>query len=133
MAAPPPAAGRAARRFGDTTGGETPAYGRAMQGYLAWGRSVDRLIDAAGLDWRSTERARFASTILTEALAPTNALAGNPAALKRSLETGGRSLVRGARNLLHDVRHNRGMPSQVDRKPFVLGENIALSKGAVAY
>jgi polyhydroxyalkanoate synthase len=124
---------RGDRRFADTTWRENPAYRRAMQGYLAWCRSVDRLIDAAGLDWRSTERARFASTILTEALAPTNALAGNPAALKRSFETGGRSLVRGARNLLHDVRHNRGMPSQVDRKPFVLGENIALSKGAVVY
>ncbi|HVS41819.1 MAG TPA: alpha/beta fold hydrolase [Candidatus Dormibacteraeota bacterium] len=124
---------RGDRRFADTTWRENPAYHRLMQGYLAWSRSVDRLVDGAGLDWRSTERARFATTMLTEAVAPTNALPGNPAALKRGFETGGRSLVRGARNLLHDVRHNGGMPAQVDRTPFVLGENIALSRGAVVF
>ncbi len=122
---------RGDRRFADTTWKENPGYRRAMQGYLACTRTVERLVDGAGLDWRSTERARFATTIVTEALAPTNSLPGNPAALKRSFETGGRSLVAGARNLVHDVRHNRGMPSQVDRRPFVLGENIALSRGAV--
>lgn len=124
---------RGDRRFTDTTWRENPAYRRAMQGYLAWSRSVGRAVDGAGLDWRNTERARFAATLVTEALAPTNALAGNPAALKRSFETGGRSLLRGARNLLHDVRHNRGMPSQVDRRPFVPGKNIAVSPGAVVY
>jgi polyhydroxyalkanoate synthase len=134
------AAGRSAvepargdRRFADATWRENPAYRRLMQGYLATTRTVDRLVDGAGLDWRSTERARFAAGLVTEALAPTNTLPGNPAALKRGFETGGRSLVRGARNLLHDVRHNHGMPSQVDRTPFVLGENIAVSPGAVVF
>ncbi|MEA2672784.1 MAG: poly[(R)-3-hydroxyalkanoate] polymerase subunit PhaC [Chloroflexota bacterium] len=124
---------RGDRRFTDTTWRENPAYRRAMQGYLAWSRSIGHVVDGAGLDWRNTERARFAATLVTEALAPTNALAGNPAALKRSFETGGRSLVRGARNLLHDVRHNRGMPSQVDRTPFVPGRSVAVSPGAVVY
>jgi polyhydroxyalkanoate synthase len=124
---------RGDRRFTDTTWRENPAYRRAMQGYLAWSRSAGRVVDGAGLDWRNTERARFAATLVTEALAPTNTLAGNPAALKRSFETGGRSLLRGARNLLHDVRHNRGMPSQVDRSPFVPGRNIAASPGAVVH
>jgi polyhydroxyalkanoate synthase len=124
---------RGDRRFTDTTWRENPAYRRAMQGYLAWSRSAGRVVDGAGLDWRNTERARFAATLVTEALAPTNTLAGNPAALKRSFETGGRSLLRGARNLLHDVRHNRGMPSQVDRSPFVPGRDIAASPGAVVH
>ncbi|HEX3607112.1 MAG TPA: alpha/beta fold hydrolase, partial [Candidatus Dormibacteraeota bacterium] len=83
--------------------------------------------------WRNAERARFAATLVTEALAPTNALAGNPAALKRAFETGGASLVRGARNAIRDLRHNRGMPSQVDRRPFSVGENVATSPGAVVF
>jgi polyhydroxyalkanoate synthase len=124
---------RGDRRFIDPTWRENPAYRRAMQAYLASCRTVDRLVDKAELDWRNTERARFAAGLVTEALAPTNLLPGNPAALKRSFETGGRSLVRGARNFVHDLRHNHGMPAQVDRRPFVLGQNIAASPGAVVH
>jgi polyhydroxyalkanoate synthase subunit PhaC len=43
---------------------------------------MDRLVSDADLDWRTTERARFAANMLTSALAPTNFLPGNPASLK---------------------------------------------------
>ena len=128
-----PAIGVLDSRFTDPTWRENPAYRRAMQGYLACGHSLDRLIDRARLDERTTQRARFAAELVVDAAAPTNQLPGNPAALKRSFETGGRSLVRGARNLLDDLLRNGGMPSQVDRRPFVLGESIALSRGAVVH
>ena len=56
-------------------------------------------------------------------LAPTNFLLGNPAALKRAFDTGGRSLVRGTQNLRRATCvHNGGMPSQVDREAFQVGE-----------
>jgi len=32
-----------------------------------------------------------------------------------------------------DLRNNGGMPSQVDGRPFKVGENLATSKGAVVY
>jgi len=57
----------------------------------------------------------------------------NPAALKRAFDTAGLSLLRGARHLVGDVRHNRGMPSQVDTRPFRLGETIAATPGAVVF
>jgi polyhydroxyalkanoate synthase len=65
------------------------------------------------------------------AAAPTNTLLGNPAALKRVLDTGGKSVVRGLSNWLSDVRHNGGMPSTA--KPGVLnvGEDLAVTPGAV--
>jgi polyhydroxyalkanoate synthase len=49
------------------------------------------------------------------------------------LETGGASLVTGLRQLVSDIRHNRGMPSQVDSGAFRVGENLALTPGAVVY
>ena len=82
-------------------------------------------------DWRKRERARFLTGILTSAMAPTNTLIGNPAALKKAYETGGKSLVRGVQNLIDDVRHNKGMPSQVKRSDFKVGENLAATPGAV--
>lgn len=59
--------------------------------------------------------------ILTSAVAPTNTLLGNPAAVKRAYETGGFSLLRGTRNFVKDLRSNRGMPSTVNRGAFTVG------------
>jgi poly[(R)-3-hydroxyalkanoate] polymerase subunit PhaC len=120
-------------RFDDPTWTENPGYRRVKQLYLAWSKVVEDLVDGADVEWRTRERARFAAGILTSALAPTNTLAGNPAALKRALETGGGSLLTGAKQWLGDVIHNGGMPSQVDASVFTVGQNIAVTPGAVVY
>ena len=86
-----------------------PGYRRIAQDYTAWTAAMTRLVDpyeAAGADWRDVERARFTLTALTSALAPTNTLLGNPAALKRAIDTGGRSLLRGIGKAV------RGRPEQ---------------------
>ena len=80
------------------------------------------LVDEVDLDAKSRERARFALTLLTEALAPTNTLLGNPTALAKAVETRGRSLLSGVRHLVRDIRRNGGMPSMVDPRPFKVGE-----------
>ena len=69
--------------------------------------------------------------MLESAAAPTNALLGNPAAVKRAFETGGVSLLRGTRNWLGDVVHNGGMPSTVDREAYQVGRDLAVTPGAV--
>ena len=38
-----------------------------------------------------------------------------------------------ARNFVSDVRHNGGLPSQVDRSEFVVGKDVAVTPGAVVY
>jgi polyhydroxyalkanoate synthase len=122
------------RRFEDPTWSDNPVYRRMMQTYLAWRSTMRELAagDANG-DWKTTEQQRFLMALLTEALAPTNTLPGNPAALKRAFETGGLSLVRGLRNFVDDVWNNHGMPSQVDKRPFIVGKTIAATPGAVVY
>ena len=103
-------------RFKDPTWTGNPGYHRLMQGYLATCQALGEVAEQADLpDWRQRERARFVVTMLTSTMAPTNTLLGNPAALKEALETGGGSLVAGARNFVSDLRHNGGLPSQVDR------------------
>ncbi|MCB0913995.1 MAG: hypothetical protein KDB60_20505, partial [Propionibacteriaceae bacterium] len=57
----------------------------------------------------------------------------NPKALRRAVETGGKSVVSGVRNLIGDIRHNGGWPSQVDASPFEVGVNMAASPGKVVY
>jgi polyhydroxyalkanoate synthase len=117
-------------RFADPAWRESPGYKRLAQSYLAFCDAVDKVVDA-NPDWRKRERARFLTGIVITAMSPTNTLLGNPAALKKAYETGGRSLVKGTKNWMHDLRHNKGMPSQVKRSDFKLGENIATTPGAV--
>src|SRR5262249_44648217 len=97
------------RRFEDSTWKDSPFYRAWLQGYLACRQSLKALVDRAGLDAANTTRAQFVASLLTEALAPTNSLLGNPVALKKALESGGASLVRGFQNLLRDISTNGGM------------------------
>ena len=119
-------------RFADPAWRDNPLYRRLGQGYLAFCEAADRLAEG-NPDWRKRERAKFLTGILTSSLAPTNSLLGNPAALKRFYETGGMSLVAGAKNMLGDLRHNKGMPSQVKASAFKVGENLATTPGAVVF
>jgi polyhydroxyalkanoate synthase len=124
------------KRFIDPTWADNPIYHSVMQSYLAWRAAMLDLAGAATdgeSDWKTAARQRFVVTLLTEALSPTNALIGNPGALKRAFETGGQSLVRGFRNFIDDLWNNRGMPSQVDKRPFKVGGNIAATPGAVVH
>ena len=120
-------------RFSDATWQDNQLYRRVMQYYLAWAESMEALVSSANLDWRAEERARFFMGIAVSAAAPTNTFLGNPAALKRAIETGGGSLVSGLRNFIDDQRHNGGMPAQVRRDAFVIGKDLAASPGAVIY
>jgi len=102
------------------------------QAYLAFCDAADT-VAGGSKDWRKRERARFLSSILTSSLAPTNTLLGNPAALKRAFDTGGRSLLAGLQNMAGDLISNKGMPSQVDRSAFTVGKNLAATPGAVVF
>jgi polyhydroxyalkanoate synthase len=123
---------RGDQRFTDPTWNDNPLYRRFMQSYLAVRRELDEWVEATGLNHRDAERVRFALSLLTEALAPSNWII-NPAALKRLLETGGASAVRGVRHLLDDLRTNGGMPSMADRGAYRVGEDLANTPGAVVF
>jgi polyhydroxyalkanoate synthase len=97
------------KRFADPAWRENPVYRAVMQTYLYLGSGVDGVVDDLGVKGVNAERARFALTLVREALAPTNFLLGNPAALKRAKDTRGGSIRSGIANWAGDVRHNRGM------------------------
>ena len=124
------------KRFTDPAWSTHPGYRRLGQSYLAVAGALDRLVadyEASGADWREVEQARFVLTAVTSALAPTNTLLGNPAAVKRAFDTGGRSVVRGVGHMLHDLRRNGGMPRQVDRSAFTVGKDLGVTPGSVVY
>src|SRR5919204_6128035 len=96
------------RRFADPAWKESFAYRSLVQSYLAWGNALYDFLDQAKIDKCDAERARFVVSLLVDAMAPTNALVGNPAALKKLVDTSGASLVHGLENFVGDLVRNGG-------------------------
>ena len=80
------------RRFADPAFVQSPVYRRLAQGYLAATAVADDTVGRLGLDPKSEGRARFVVGQVADALAPTNRLTGNPAALRKAKATRGKSL-----------------------------------------
>jgi polyhydroxyalkanoate synthase len=121
------------RRFADGAWQQNPFYRFYLQGYLAWSRALGGFVNRAAVDERTRERIRYVVSLATEALAPSNTFLGNPAAIKKALDSGGASVLAGLKQMLADLTGNRGMPAQVDRSAFRVGENVAQSLGAVVF
>jgi polyhydroxyalkanoate synthase len=121
------------KRFSDEVWKTNPFYRALLQTYLTWQQSLGAFIDDADLGKKDAERARFVLSLYVDAMAPTNTLLGNPAAMKKMYETGGASLVRGLTHMLEDLANNGGLPSQVDMKAFQVGKDLATSPGAVVF
>jgi polyhydroxyalkanoate synthase len=121
------------RRFDDPTWRENPLYRSIMQAHLALTRESQRVAGELGLSERDETRARMVLGMATDTLAPTNTLLGNPAALRRTLETGGRNLADGALNLVADWCANSGLPASVDATQFEVAGNLAITPGAVVH
>jgi len=124
-----PAAGD--RRFADPAWKESRVYGGVLQGYLELCDALQRYARQSGLDPKQAERAEFLMTQIGDAIAPTNFLPTNPAALRRARETRGASLLAGLKNFADDVAKRRPIPAQVDESAFRIGENLALTPGSV--
>jgi polyhydroxyalkanoate synthase subunit PhaC len=133
LAVAPPIEPDRDKRFADATWEDNPAYAALRQFYLASRQFTGEVLDTGQGDPVSDGKAQLATGLLLDALSPTNFLMTNPAALKRAFETGGGSLVAGARNFLDDLAHNKGKPKQVDTSSFHLGENMAATPGQVVY
>jgi poly(hydroxyalkanoate) polymerase-like protein len=131
--APPVTADRRDRRFADASWEDNPFYVALRQGYLATTQLGEDLLAAGSGDPITDQKARLAVGFAADALAPTNFPATNPAAVKRAIDTGGASVLAGARNFLDDLAHNGGRPRQVDAASFELGRNLAATPGKVVF
>ena len=121
------------RRFADPAWRHSWLFRRVAQAYLAAVATAEELISDAELDWAADGELRFVAENIADALAPTNFLWSNPAALKVTIDYGGANLVNGARNLLRDVSTPPRLPASVDTSKFTVGENLAATPGAVVH
>jgi polyhydroxyalkanoate synthase len=130
---PPVEADPKDRRFAAPAWQDNPAYFSIRQAYLAAAKAAREVVGSAELSADESRKALMMLDLIVDALAPTNFLPTNPAALQKAFDTAGASLVKGARNFVGDVRHNGGKPRQVDRSGFEVGVNLACTPAKVVY
>ena len=125
------------RRFRDPAWTESPFLDHLKQSYLLASACVREAARAVpGLSARDAEKVEFYARQFVDALAPVNFLATNPEALRETVRTNGRNLLRGLENLLDDLERGEGggcAPRMSDRSHFVLGETIAATPGKVVF
>ena len=121
------------RRFVDPAWQTSPLQKRLAQGWLVLGGAARGYVADLQLDALARTRVNLFVDLIVDAVAPSNLLLTNPSAMKRAIDTGGLSLVRGLQSFLRDLRENGGMPALVDKRPFKVGENLACTPGAVVY
>jgi polyhydroxyalkanoate synthase subunit PhaC len=121
------------KRFTDPTWTNSALHSRLLQTYLAWSAAVENFVSQTSLNEVDKQRASLITTILIDALAPTNSLIANPAAMRKLLDTGGQSVRNGLMNYLEDLFKNGALPSQVDTSAFKVGQNLATTPGSVVF
>ena len=119
-------------RFQDKVWTENAYLDVVKELYLVWTRWLqDAAFDAPGVPEKERGRAAFWTRQWLNAIAPTNYFWTNPAAVIRSVETGGQSVVKGLENFSRDLA--AGTISMSDDRAFEVGGNLAPTAGAVVH
>jgi polyhydroxyalkanoate synthase len=101
------------------------------QGHLQFGTWMRSALEATPFDARGKAQMDFALRQVIDATNPANCLATNPKAMQAALDSGGTSLVEGARLFLADLA--KGRISMSDDAAFEVGRNVATSPGSVVF
>jgi poly[(R)-3-hydroxyalkanoate] polymerase subunit PhaC len=121
------------KRFADPAWTGNAAYWLVREIYHGWAQSLLTIVRDADTPPEVRQKAEFAVQLMIDALAPTNFVLGNPAVIKKALETGGLSLAKGGRNFVHDLLTNQGAPRQVIPGAHTVGKDMAVSPGKVVF
>jgi polyhydroxyalkanoate synthase len=124
-------------RFADDEWSKRPFFHYLKRQYQIMSAYLESLADTAseGEDEKHAEQIHFFTHQLVDMFSPANFLASNPVAIKKAVETNGRSLVEGLENLVKDLERNGGdlLVTLSDPEAFKLGETLATTKGHVIY
>ncbi|MBC7693839.1 MAG: class I poly(R)-hydroxyalkanoic acid synthase [Burkholderiales bacterium] len=108
-----------------------PYFDFIKQNYLLTERLADRIISEIEIGDKARKKMEFYNQHFIDLFSPANFLATNPEALKLALETKGKSLANGFKNLVKDIE--KGQITQCDESAFEVGKNLAITPGAVIY
>jgi hypothetical protein len=122
-------------RFANEEWDKHPFFYYLKRQYQIMSEYLESIADTAstGEDEKHNEQVHFFTHQLVDLFSPANFLASNPVAIKKAVETNGRSLVEGLENLVKDLERSGGdlLVTLSDPEAFKVGETLATAKGHV--
>ena len=119
------------KRFVDPDWDVNPFFAYLKQNYLQMSDCLIDFISKSDMDSETKDRLNFFMRQYLDAISPTNFALTNPEVIKGMVETGGKSLVNGMKNMLDDM--HKGYMSMTDESVFAIGENLATTPGKIIY
>jgi polyhydroxyalkanoate synthase subunit PhaC len=124
------------KRFRAPEWHEIQIFDYLKQSYLLTARWLHNTVESVeGLDPKTRKKIDFFTKQFADAMSPSNFAISNPEVVRETLRTSGDNLVRGLKNLLHDLDRGQGKLSiaQTDFDKFEVGKNIATAPGKVVF
>lgn len=132
-----PSDGDSDSRFSDEEWSKHPFFYYLKRQYQIMSAYMESVAEGADLgdDDKHHEQIYFFTRQLVDLFSPANFLASNPVALRKAVETNGRSLVEGLQNLVDDLERSDGdlLVTLSDPEAFKVGETLATAKGYVVF
>ena len=119
------------RRFSNEDWAKSPQHLMMAHLYLLSSQAMQRMVDTADVSHEVKDRLQFSVMQFVDAMSPANFFATNPEAQAAVVRSGGETLRAGMLNLMSDLQ--KGRISQTDESKFVVGENVATTKGSVVF
>lgn len=123
-------------RFKDKEWTESPYFDFWKQLYLINTRFAESALEAApDLDPKARRALNYRLKLIAAALSPSNFPMTSPQIIRETLETNGKNLVTGMRNLVGDMEKPGEVfnVSQTDAAAFEVGRNLATTPGSVVH
>ena len=119
------------RRFADPDWENNPFFAYLKQSYLSVSQKLFDFISQADMDKESKFRMEFFMRQYIDALSPSNFALTNPEVVKAMIDSNGKSLADGMRNMMEDVQN--GYIAMTDETQFAVGRNLAITPGSVVF
>lgn len=124
------------KRFSDEEWENNPIFNFIKQNYLLTTQALlDTIDNTEGMDEKTRQRLAFFTRQWINAIAPTNFLLTNPEVLRLTIESGGKNLLQGIKQLNEDLQNSADTLNirMTDNSAFRVGDNLATSKGKVVF
>ncbi|TAL61983.1 MAG: class I poly(R)-hydroxyalkanoic acid synthase [Legionella sp.] len=123
-------------RFNSEEWLNNPFFNMLSHHYLLASEHINSLLE--GMEYQdktAAKRLQFFIRQYLDALSPANFLYTNPQIMSETIDSKGKNLLKGLRNLLSDIEvgSSRLMIKMSDNNAFKIGENLAITPGKVIY